>query len=134
MPSFTSEQIETALTTKSKNLGPHDVRRVAGNRDAVMKMIAAFPESYDKARRQANLLFEIISAAATGKMDIHPDELREAAGALIYLGASVDIIPDDETDGYADDAAVIALAIDRTERHVRDYCAQSGLNADDYFD
>ena len=134
MPSFTREQIQTALSAKSKNLSPQDVRRVASNKDAVMKMIAEFPERYTKAQRQATLLFEIIRAAATGKMNVHPEDLKDAAGALIYLGAPVDIIPDDEKDGYADDAAVIALAISKTEAHVRAYCAMMALDPAEYLD
>ena len=134
MPSFTREQIQKALSAKSQNLSPDDIRRVATNKDAVMKMVDEFPAQWEKAQKQAKVLFELIRAAATGKMDVHPDELKEAAGALIYLGAPVDIIPDDEKDGYADDAAVIGLAISKTEKHVRAYCEMAGLNAADYFD
>lgn len=134
MPAFTKEQIEKALSAKSTKLGPADIRRIADNKDAVMKMIGDFPESCDKARRQATLLFELIRAAATGKMNVHPDELRDAAGALIYLGAALDIVPDDETDGYTDDAAVIGLAIQKSQVHVRNYCTMMGLSATDYLD
>jgi len=134
MPSFTHEQIEKALSFKSLHLTPHDVRRVADNKEAVLKMISKFPESPAKPRQQATVLFEIIRAAATGKLNVPPEELRWAAGALIYLGAPVDIIPDDEADGYADDAAVIQLAIQKSERHVRAYCQLAGLNVADYLD
>ena len=134
MPIFTNEQIEKALAAKSTNLGPEDIRRIAGNKDAVMKMIGDFPESCEKARRQATLLFEMIRAAATGKMNVHPDELRHAAGALIYLGAPLDIVPDDETDGYSDDAAVIDLAIQKSRSHVRTYCTMMNLSVADYLD
>lgn len=132
MPAFTTEQIEKALSAKSTNLGPEDIRRIADNKDAVMKMIDAFPQGYDKARRQATLLFEMIRAAATGQLSVHPDELRHAAGALIYLGAPLDIIPDDEADGYADDAAVIGLAILKSQAHVRTYCTMMRLDVNEY--
>ncbi len=134
MPSFTRDQIQKALNANSQNLSPEDVRRVSGNKDAVMKMVNEFPEQWAKARRQATLLFDLIRAAATGKINIHPDELKDAAGALIYLGAPVDIIPDDEKDGYSDDAAVVALAVQRTEAQIRAYCELNGLNASDYLD
>lgn len=134
MASFTKEQIESALQTKSAHLSPEDVRRVADNKEAVLKMIAEFPASWAKAQRQATVLFELIEACATGKMHLHPDELRPAAGALIYLGAPLDIIPDDEEDGYSDDAAVVGLAVAKVAEHVKAYCAQNGLNAAEYLD
>jgi len=134
MASFTLAQIEKALSAKAHNLGPDDIRRVANNGAAVMKMIDEFPGEYDKAKRQARLLFEIIRETSTGQLSIHPDELKEAAGALIYLGAPMDIVPDDEADGYADDAAVIDLACKQMARHVQNYCAKTGLDPSDYLD
>jgi uncharacterized membrane protein YkvA (DUF1232 family) len=132
MPAFTPAQIEKALAAKSQHLSPEDIRRVANNQAAVMKMIEEFPEQHAKAKRQAKVLFELIRATSIGKLSIHPDELRLAAGALIYLGAPMDIIPDDEKDGYADDAAVVALAAQKTAAHVRAYCTSMGLPVDDY--
>lgn len=134
MASFTKEQIESALKTKSEHLSPDDVRRIADNKDAVMKMIEEFPENWAKAQRQATVLFELIEACAHGKLNIHPDDLREAAGALIYLGAPMDIVPDDEEDGYADDAAVVGLAIQKSAKQVRALCKLKGLNAAEYVD
>lgn len=134
MASFTPDQIDKALSAKSQNLSPEDIRRVANNKTAVIKMIEDFPAEYDKAKRQALLLFDIIRETSTGKLSIHTDDLKAAAGALIYLGAPMDIIPDDEADGYADDAAVIGLAIQRMAKHVENYCATMGLNPADYLD
>jgi uncharacterized membrane protein YkvA (DUF1232 family) len=122
MPKFTKEQIATALSTKSEPLSPDDVRRVAKSKEAVLKMISEFPEEEELAKRRAHLLFEMIEACSTGKLHLHPDELKWAAGALIYLGAPFDIVPDHEEGGYADDAEVIALAIEKSEEQVRAYC------------
>lgn len=132
MAPFTKQQIETALKSKSGPLTPEDVRRVAKNRDAVLKMIAEFPPEHERARRQAQLLFEILEESATGKLNIHPDELRWAAGALIYLAAPIDIVPDQEKGGYADDAAVVALAFTRSEGPVRTFCQLRGLDLAEY--
>lgn len=134
MASFTKEQIDSALEAKSKHLNQHDLRQISGAKEAVMKMVAEFPEDWAKARRQTTLLFEMIEAAANGKLDVHPDDLRYAGGALVYLGDSLDIVPDDEKDGYADDAAIVSLAIEKSEEQVKKYCAQKGLNAAEYFD
>lgn len=134
MTSFTKEQIESALRTKSAHLGPEDVRRIADNKSTVMKMIQDFPPNWAKAQRQSMMLFELIEASATGRMDVHPEELKSAAGALIYLGAPLDIIPDDEADGYSDDAAVVGLAIAQSEKHVRAFCEAHGRNAAEYLD
>lgn len=134
MASFTQAQIEKALSAKSQNLSPEDIRRVANNKAAVIKMIEEFPAGYDKAKRQAHLLFDIIRETATGKLSIHTDDLRAAAGALIYLGAPMDIVPDDEAHGYADDAAVIDLAVHQMSKHVESYCTARGLNPSDYLD
>lgn len=132
MTNFTREQIDTALRTKSEHLSPDDIRRIAGNRAAVMKMVDEFPEHWAKARRQATLLFDMIEAAATGKAAIHPDDLKCAAGALIYLGAALDIVPDDESDGYADDAAIVGLAVAQSDEAIRVYCRARGLDPADY--
>ena len=45
---------------------------------------------------------------------------------MIYLGAPLDIVPDDEEDGYSDDAAIVGLAVAKLETHVRAYCEKHG--------
>lgn len=134
MASFTNEQIESALEAKSKHLNQYDLRQISGAKDAVMKMIGEFPDNWAKARRQATLLFEMIEAAANGKLDVHPDDLRFAGGALVYLGDPLDIVPDDEDDGYADDAAIVGLAVAKSDAQVRKYCESKGLNVAEYVD
>lgn len=129
MVSFPEGLIENALDAKVEHLAKADIERVAANRDAVMKMIDEFPDDWAKARRQAKLLFELVANQAAPE-----DALKQAAGALIYLGAPVDLVPDDEADGYADDAAVVGLAVQRISDHVEKYCAAKGLNASDYLD
>ena len=57
---------------------------------------------------------------------------RWAAGALIYLAAPIDIVPDQEKGGYADDAAVVALAFTRSEGPVRTFCQLRGLDLAEY--
>lgn len=134
MASFTKDQIEAALEAKSRHLNQYDLRQIASAKAAVMKMVADFPESWAKAQRQATLLFEMIEAAANGKLAVHPDDLRYAGGALVYLGDSLDIVPDDEAEGYADDAAIVALAIEKSSEQVKTYCAAKGLSAAEYLD
>ncbi len=134
MARFTSDQIEHALDAKSARLSPQDIRRIAQSKASVMKMIDEFPPAWEKAKRQATLLFQLIEASATGKTNIHPEDLRSAAGALIYLGEALDIVPDDEDDGYDDDAAIVSLGIKRSEVHVRAYCESAGLNVAEYLD
>lgn len=134
MASFTEQQIEQALEAKARRLDQYDIRRISEAKDAVMKMIGEFPDSWAKAQRQATLLFEMIEAAATGKLQAHPDQLKYAAGALIYLGDPLDIVPDEDEDGYADDAAIVGLAIKKSESQVRDFCKARGLDAAEYVD
>lgn len=134
MASFTKQQIESALEAKSRHLNEHDLRQISGAKDAVMKMVAEFPDTWIKAQRQATLLFEMIEAAANGKLAVHPDDLRYAGGALVYLGDSLDIVPDDQEDGYADDAAIVALAIEKSKDQIAKYCATQGLTVAEYFE
>jgi len=134
MASFTKEQIESALKAKSEHLKPDDIRRIAQAKDAVLKMVEEFPENWAKAKRQAVLLFDLIEASSTGKLNILPEDLKFAAGALIYLGEALDIVPDDEEDGYADDAAIIGLAISKSEKYVAMLCTQRELNIAEYLD
>jgi uncharacterized membrane protein YkvA (DUF1232 family) len=134
MASFTQEQIESALEAKSKHLNQFDLRQISSAKDVVLKMVADFPQNWAKAERQATLLFQMIEAAANGKFDVHPDDLRYAGGALVYLGEPLDIVPDDEEDGYADDAAIVGLAIAKSESFVRKFCEAKGLNVAEYLD
>jgi hypothetical protein len=110
MASFTNEQIESALVSKSQRLDQYDIRRIAEAKDAVLKMIQEFPDNWAKAQRQATLLFNMIEDAANGKFAAQPDELKFAAGALIYLGDPLDLVPDEDEDGYSAAAAMVALA------------------------
>lgn len=134
MASFTNEQIESALVTKSQRLDQYDIRRIAGAKDAVTKMIEEFPQKWDEARKQATLLFEMIEDAANGKFNAQPEELKFAAGALIYLGDPLDLVPDEDDDGYADDAAIVKLAIQKSAAQVKTYCEVKGRQASDYLD
>jgi uncharacterized membrane protein YkvA (DUF1232 family) len=134
MAKFTSEQIESALNAKSERLGPSDIKRIAGARDAVLKMLDEFPDGYAQAKKQGALLFDLIAASSNGKIDVRPEDLKHAAGALIYLGEALDIVPDDQEDGYADDAAIIALAIQKSAVPVRALCLSKGLDPADYLD
>jgi len=132
MASFTREQIEKALDAKSEHLGDADLLRIVENRDTVLKMIQDFPDNWHKARRQATVLFELLEANLKGAKPWAP--LRPAAGALIYLASPLDLVPDDQTDGFADDAAIIGLAIERLRAEVKMHCEALGRNAAEYLD
>lgn len=134
MAKFTPAQIESALNAKSERLGPEDIKRIARSGDAVLKMLNEFPESFAQAKKQGSLLFDLIKASANGKVDVPPDNLKYAAGALIYLGDALDIVPDDQAEGYADDAAVVTLATEKSAASVRVYCESMGLDPADYLD
>lgn len=127
MSAFSKDQVEKALDAKAAHLTDKDVARIATSGDAVKKLIADFPPAYEKARRQAELLFDLL-----GDARVPLETRKQAAGALIYLGAPIDLVPDDEADGHADDAAVVALAIERAESAARIYCAEKGLSLADY--
>lgn len=134
MPAFTMQQITSALDAKSAHLGPEDLARIAERREQVLAIIDEFPDSWAKAKRQATLLFELVSAGEEPASKIPLDARKTAAGALIYLSAPLDLVPDDEKDGYADDAAIVSLALSRVESVARELCAKSGKNAAEYFD
>jgi len=129
MSGFTEQEVADALEAKSARLTERDVTHVAKSRAAVEKLIADFPEQWAKARRQAGLLLELVSDATVAL-----ESRRYAAGALIYLGAPLDLVPDEDEDGFADDAAVVALAVRRCEPAVRTYCVQRSLNAAEFLD
>jgi uncharacterized membrane protein YkvA (DUF1232 family) len=134
MKGFTQEQIAMALDAKSKHLVQEDLARIALGREAVLKIISEFPDGWQKARRQATLLFELIEAAQAGRANVSLDAQKLAAGALIYLSAPLDLVPDDETDGFADDAAIVSLALRRIEAEAKGYCLASGKNTAEFFD
>jgi uncharacterized membrane protein YkvA (DUF1232 family) len=127
MASFTPAQVAAALDTKAGHLGLKDLERVVAGGDAVRQMLLGFPKEHALAGRQAELLLDLLGAGTA------PIESRkQAAGALIYLGAPIDLVPDDDEDGYSDDAAVIQLAVTRTEEALRVHCVERGLDFDEY--
>jgi uncharacterized membrane protein YkvA (DUF1232 family) len=133
MPSFTPAQIQKALDAKSEHLTEADLRRIAESSATVLKMIDDFPESWAKARRQANVLLELLEANLKNPK-LAWSVLRPAGGALIYLGSPLDLVPDDEEDGFADDAAIISLAIEQLRAQVKAHCEALGRNSAEYLD
>lgn len=127
MAAFTKEQVAAALDAKAAHLTKKDVERIAKNKDTVLRMVQEFPESHAQAQRQAVLLLDIIVASTAPA-----EALIQAAAALIYLGAPIDLVPDHEEHGYSDDAAIVALAITRIEETVRVHCAERGLELKNY--
>ena len=131
MTTFTSQQIEAALVLKAKELGPEDFKRIAAAGQAVQGLLKEFPEELSKSRDQAWLLFEIVKSQAE-KENLSLEGTQLAASALIYIGSPMDLIPNEEIDGFADDAAVIALAIERAEADVRNLCKLAQLDPAKY--
>lgn len=127
MPAFTKEQVAAALDAKAAHLTKKDVERIAKSRDTVLRMVQEFPDSHGQAQRQAVLLLDIIAAGTAPA-----EALVQAAAALIYLGAPIDLVPDHEEHGYSDDAAIVALAISRIEESVRVHCAERSLDPTTY--
>jgi uncharacterized membrane protein YkvA (DUF1232 family) len=134
MKGFTQEQVALALDAKAKHLGVEDIERIVANREAVLVMANDFPENWAKAKRQATILFEVLALSAAKKISASLEEKKQAAGALIYLGAPLDLVPDDAEDGYADDAAIVSLAVARAEAAVRAACQVLGLNPAEHLD
>ena len=121
MSKFNSQQIEDALLLKAKELGSADFQRIASAGQAVKQLIREFPKELSKTKDQAWLLFEIVKSHAD-KKNLTDQGAQLAASALIYIGSPMDLVPDDESDGFHDDAAVVALAIARAEADVRKFC------------
>jgi len=127
MAAFTKEQVAAALDAKAAHLTKKDVERIAKNKDTDLRMVQEFPESHGQAQKQAVLLLDVIVAGTAPA-----EALIQAAAALIYLGAPIDLVPDHEEHGYSDDAAIVALAIARIEESVRVHCAERSLDASSY--
>jgi len=127
MAAFTKEQVAAALDAKAAHLTKKDVERIAKNKDTVLRMVQEFPEAHGQAQRQAVLLLDIIVAGTAPA-----ESLTQAAAALIYLGAPIDLVPDHEEHGYSDDAAIVALAVARIEESVRVHCAERHLDLKNY--
>ncbi len=119
--SFTSQQIEDALVLKANELGPEDFQRIASAGQAVKQLLREFPRELSKTRDQAWLLFEMLKSY-TDRKAISLQSAQLAASALLYIGSPMDLIPDEEEDGFADDAAVVDLAIQRSADDVRKFC------------
>jgi uncharacterized membrane protein YkvA (DUF1232 family) len=134
MANYTEAQIEAALRAKSERLSTADILRIVGAKAAVMKMVDEFPDNRARARRQATLLFDLIESCANGKLSVRSDDLKYAAGALIYLGEPLDLVPDDEEDGYADDEAVVSLAIQKSAAQVRLFCETNAVDVSEYLE
>lgn len=120
---FSAEQVKKALDSKANRASIADVRRIAELREAVTQKLVEFPPELGVAREQGALLFAFLEASTSAALT---PETQQAAGALLYLSAPVDLVPDHEPGGYEDDAAVLALAIERIGEALRLFCEQSG--------
>lgn len=123
---FHADQIQKALDSKAERVSDADVARIIELRSAVEEKIAAFPDAQRDAREQANLLLDFLAARASTPVT---SETKQAAAALLYLSAPVDLVPDHEPGGFDDDAAVLALATGRIRGALRAFCASSGRAA-----
>ena len=52
-------------------------------------------------------------------------------GALLYLSAPIDLVPDTEDGGFLDDAAILELAVQNIVEELRAFCERRGLDASD---
>lgn len=121
--SFSGEQVKRALDSKAERVSSGDVARIVQMRSAVEEKLAEFPPELLEARTQGALLFAYLESMAQAPLTA---ETKQAAGALLYLSAPVDLVPDHEPGGYADDAAVVALAVERSRAALRAFCEKSG--------
>lgn len=119
--SFTPEQIQKALDGKVSRLTAEDIARVAAAAPLVRQKIAEFPESLSASRARAELL---LAFAVEGQDELAA--LKLAAGALLYLTSPLDLVPDHEPGGFADDAAVVDLAASRLHSDLLAFCARTG--------
>jgi uncharacterized membrane protein YkvA (DUF1232 family) len=121
---FTSDQIARALEAKAKRLTLEDLDRVRASVSSVQEKLAEFPPSLNDSKVRAELLLEFCGDES-GSFEAR----KLAAGALLYLSSPLDLIPDHEPDGYADDAAVVDLATKRITNDLRAFCTRTGRQA-----
>lgn len=120
---FQADQVQKALDSKAERVSGADVARISELRSVVEEKIATFPDAQREAREQAALLLDFLGPRVSAPLSA---ETRQAAGALLYLSAPVDLVPDHEPGGFDDDAAVLALATGRIRAALRTFCASSG--------
>lgn len=131
MAKYNEAQVAAALDLKSANLTSDDIARIASSWHAVKKIIGEFPDQYAKTRKQAKALFNLLESKSKGG-PVSDASAATAAGALIYLASPMDIVPDDESEGFEDDAAVITLAIARAKDDLKIWCEKNEKNLEDY--
>src|SRR5690606_9895701 len=140
MVKFADGQVRKALELKAWAVERDDGERVAGSRAAVQALIDELPQDLGRARKQATLLFEFVEFAAAEMRasdageggHVPPFEaVREAVGALLYLSAPIDLVPDTEDGGFLDDAAILELAVQNIVEELRAFCERRGLDASD---
>lgn len=124
--SFNAEQVKKALDSKASRVSQADLARIVELRAAVEEKLRAFPAEHQEAREQGELLFAFLESTVNAPLVA---EAKETAGALLYLSAPVDLVPDHEPGGYADDAAVLDLAVGRIRDALRAFCDKSGRAA-----
>ncbi len=123
---FHADQVQKALDSKAERVSDTDVARIIELRSVVDEKIASFPDDQREARQQATLLLDFLAERASAPIS---SETKQAAAALLYLSAPVDLVPDHEPGGFDDDAAVLALATGRIRSALRAFCASSGRAA-----
>lgn len=128
------ETYQRALDAKAAHLTQADIERIGANEAYVRQAIDKFPDSWAKARRQADALFLLIQSSLSGEQNVSLEILRYAAGSLLYLSSPLDLVPDDEEGGFADDAAVLGFAIEKARADITKLCQRTGKNAAKYLD
>jgi uncharacterized membrane protein YkvA (DUF1232 family) len=129
MSKFDADAVARALDLKVERLRPEDVQRVAANGAAVQALIDELPRELERSRQQARLLFGFLSANADAVSGPRFSAVAQAAGALLYLSSPLDLVPDTEDDGYADDVAILELAVERIRPALEKFCREHGWEA-----
>lgn len=129
MSKFELEAVEKALDVKIERLRPEDVARIAQNAPAVEALLAELPDELERAKRQGRLLFDFLCA----HVDAPPTSptfaaVRQAAGALLYLSSPLDLVPDEEEEGYEDDVAILDLAVRRIAPELERFGRERGVD------
>lgn len=127
MSEFDAEAVRRALDLKVERLRAEDVKRVALNKAAVEALIEELPGELERSRQQARLLYDFLATHADAQAGPMFRAVAQAAGALLYLSSPLDLVPDSEDDGYADDVAILELAVERIRPALEAYCSARGI-------
>jgi uncharacterized membrane protein YkvA (DUF1232 family) len=125
---LTRADLEQIVNELACSVAPADVAALLQKEAALRERAEGLGPEFDLLRRQLLLFLDCLRDFVNGRCPQIPfSTIAVAAAALLYFSKEVDLVPDFLPRlGKLDDAAVVAVAVERARKGLERYCAATG--------